>query len=796
MHHSGLVLLACAAQCCGATSRAPRCLVDSREHRQLSHQVCLATGPCASLTVEWCASQCRGLNYSLAGVEASHQCACGDVLATPTAIAPASDCNETCTGNATELCGGNLRVWVVDATSAPLPPPPPAPPASDPRFIPNGRVLRTGGYSCQPYCAVLPDGTWSCAMTYIHGGSYVEGAPGEHMVAMQSSDQGRTWTEFSAIEPYSNATTGQVSAYGSAFANQDGSRVFAVWVQNTRNVSHLPGAAPNPGGFRADMLGDFVWKYSDQQGRAGSWSDQHFKIPVQRGYIESVNSFAAAKEKGGDDYCDPTTNCTQIMWEVDHPKTLARHNGMVMFAFTKIGTYAVAPPEEMHVLASPNLLRTGKAGGPDPEDVEWRMFPDPSLPENDGHGVAAVGAKDSPSTVAEEPHVVPIANETVLYMVFRTSQGYMGTSQSLPGGPEQWAQAWAPSSFARFLPSWTDAFPNASWVKQPRGPQSPKRHAPSGLVLMTFYNTAPLGAFATHMDINDRTIMWLVAGHEVGGTLLWSQPELLLYERAENRSRGHGYADVITDVDGRVYITETFKAAPYSEAKTHPVEPALIANLTSQTKARRVAGGALALEPGVATLLPAGRALPDFTTYQQPRYGFTLDMWLAGAPAASSANGTAALFDAPAGSDSTGGASASSGVFATQFGNGTVELRLHDRHGREARWRTDPVCSARLATAAPEPAQRAQHHLGIVVDGGPKMISFVVDGKLCDGGPVLAAWPNGHMLFDPLLGDVGGGMGAAVTAGSGAAGVVVARLYPRVLYTSELVSNWRAGLVR
>ena len=91
---------------------------------------------------------------------------------------------------------------------------------------------------------------------------------------------------------------------------------------------------------------------------------------------------------------------------------------------------------------------------------------------------------------------------------------------------------------------------------------------------------------------------------------------------------------------------------------------------------------------------------------------------------------------------------------------------------------------------------RARHHLGIAVDAGPKMISFVVDGKLCDGGPDLAAWPNGHLLFDPLLGDVGGGAGAAVTAGSGAAGVVLARLYPRVLYTSELVGNWRAGLVQ
>ena len=43
--------------------------------------------------------------------------------------------------------------------------------------------------------------------------SWVEGEPGEHMVAMQSTDQGQSWSDFTAIEPYSNVTTNQVSAY-------------------------------------------------------------------------------------------------------------------------------------------------------------------------------------------------------------------------------------------------------------------------------------------------------------------------------------------------------------------------------------------------------------------------------------------------------------------------------------------------------------------------------------------------------------------------------------------------------
>lgn len=46
-----------------------------------------------------------------------------------------------------------------------------------------GQTLRLGGYSCQPYCAVLPDESWTCVMTYIHAPIWTEGAPGEHMVS-------------------------------------------------------------------------------------------------------------------------------------------------------------------------------------------------------------------------------------------------------------------------------------------------------------------------------------------------------------------------------------------------------------------------------------------------------------------------------------------------------------------------------------------------------------------------------------------------------------------------------------
>ena len=77
--------------------------------------------------------------------------------------------------------------------------------------------------------------------------------------------------------------------------------------------------APDPTGFRADMLGQFVWKYSDDGGQ--TWSPRHYEIPVPERYIDRVNTWNGS---------------VQIMWQVDHMKVV---NGSVYFAFTKIGTY-------------------------------------------------------------------------------------------------------------------------------------------------------------------------------------------------------------------------------------------------------------------------------------------------------------------------------------------------------------------------------------------------------------------------------------------------------------------------
>ncbi len=74
------------------------------------------------------------------------------------------------------------------------------------------------------------------------------------------------------------------------------------------------------------------------------------------------------------------------------------------------------------------------------------------------------------------------------------------------------------------------------------------------------------------------------------------------------------------------------------------------------------------------------------------------------------------------------------------------------------------------------------------MDGGPKIITFVLDGSLCDGGDQRQfGWGRfGYNLRTP--------QGATVAKLSPV--IQSLRIYGRALRTSEAVGNFQAGLVR
>jgi len=129
---------------------------------------------------------------------------------------------------------------------------------------------------------------------------------------------------------------------------------------------------------------------------------------------------------------------------------------------------------------------------------------------------------------------------------------------------------------------------------------------------------------------------------------------------------------------------------------------------------------------------------------------------------------------------------------------GTVEIILNDGRS-ESRWDCDPDMLG----------AGARHHLAVVVDGGPKIISFVVDGVLCDGGacrqfgwgrfnsalrhvnsadknPIIAPGSSGRQDHAPAAADA---QRVAVSSG-----VRSLRIYDRALRTFEVIGNYLSDL--
>ncbi|KAF7290351.1 hypothetical protein HMN09_01293100 [Mycena chlorophos] len=63
-----------------------------------------------NMTIETCVSACSSLNFTISATEYSTQCFCGNELIEAATLAPDSDCNMGCGGNATEACGAGNRL--------------------------------------------------------------------------------------------------------------------------------------------------------------------------------------------------------------------------------------------------------------------------------------------------------------------------------------------------------------------------------------------------------------------------------------------------------------------------------------------------------------------------------------------------------------------------------------------------------------------------------------------------------------------------------------------------------------
>ena len=461
------------------------------------------------------------------------------------------------------------------------------------------------------------------------------------------------------------------------------------------------------------------------------------------------------------------------------------YQGAAFCSLHKVGGFGAGffTSNEGVLLKSDNLLTER-----DPCEIRWETLPD-----------GEIGLRTPPGggPVSSE-HSYVVLSDGSFCAVYRTIDGYPVDSYSRDGG-----HTWSVPQYRRYA--------DGRLMKHPRAAnfhwkcERDVAH-PTGKYLYWFHNHS--GRFIREhprrrsMAYNDRNPVWFSGGIEVdthkGKVIQWSQPEIGLYD--DDPYLRMSYPDMVEE-ENHLFLTETQK----DKARVHEVAPDLLQAMWNQFHVVTVAPEGLILElpeagvampatvlmPRLPTLLERDRNRADYGT-KDLRQGFSVGLWFR----LDSLEPDQILLD---------NRTKNGQGFCLQTTNrGTIEIVLND--GRtENHWDCDPDAIQAGTT----------HHLVAIVDGGPKVISFVVDGRFNDGGEFRQF---GWGRYSPNLRDVNasvvstldlsdmqepadrqsqqGGM-QALRIGPDLDGEILSvRIYSRYLLTTEAIGNFRAGINR
>ena len=428
----------------------------------------------------------------------------------------------------------------------------------------------------------------------------------------------------------------------------------------------------------------------------------------------------------------------QLFWGIDQPVTFGN---TAVFGFTKIGRESDYGLSEGWFFRSDNILTEQDAG-----KIEWQLLPD---------GEAGLRALEHGS-VQTEHNIVPLSNGD-LYCVYRTTMGYPCHAYSRDG-----AHTWTKPVALSYTPG-------GRTVKNPRA--CPRVFKTShGKYLFWFHNHSSGGWFG-------RNPVWMTGGVEKDGFIHWSQPEIILFHPdPPDRGVGDGLGWLgmsypgFVEQDGRYWVTETQK----SEARVHEIDAALINGMWNQGVTKTTVSDSIVLslddlqrgEVDMPALpnLARGSGLIDKGT-RQPG-GITID-------------------------------------FRVRFEDLTVgqiilDSRNHDGKGfvvktdEDSNLRLDLSDGTMISSWTSDPGllkTGVWHHVVIIVDGGANVISYVIDGTLCDGGIHRR---YGWGWFHRDLDDINGSNKLQIsTTFSGQ--MKSLRIYNRYLRTSEAIANYHAA---
>ncbi|MCC6365430.1 MAG: exo-alpha-sialidase [Bryobacterales bacterium] len=419
-----------------------------------------------------------------------------------------------------------------------------------------------------------------------------------------------------------------------------------------------------------------------------------------------------------------------FFWGVGKPIITSRN--YAIFGFAKVGRWGdpgAMIESQGCFLRSDNILTER-----DPEKIRFTLLPD---------GDQGLRAPHGP--VSDEANLAELSDGT-LYATYRTIDGYNCQAYSHDGGHH-----WTGPEYATYSPG-------GRRIKHPRAANFVRKFS-NGKFLLWFHNQGGDAAITPEWTsgayYRNRNPGWILGGVERNGKIYWSQPEILLYD--EDPNIRISYPDFIED-HGRFFITETQKEV----ARTHEIDKSLL-DAVWNTSTRSVTRAGLAFEaaPGANPKMPVLAG------------SFSIDFWMN----LKELTAGQILFDSR---DAQG-----KGILVTTADRFNLRITLND--GKEqASWDSD------YGTQEGTLRTGAWQHIAIIVDGGPRIISYVIDGQFNDGGPVRQF---GWGRFPATLGDFNGAASAQI-APRITGELRSLRFYTRYLLTAEAVGNYQAGLPR
>ncbi|MEI8206941.1 MAG: sialidase family protein [Kiritimatiellales bacterium] len=545
-----------------------------------------------------------------------------------------------------------------------------------------------------------------------------EGSAGQHVAVLRSLDHGKTWSDPIAVESPENPE----SSYAVLLKVPSG-RLYCFYNYNADNIREMEIIHPgNPVTFRVDTLGHHVFKYSDDHGK--TWSSTYYEVPIRETEIDRQNI-----RKGK----------VRFMWNVGRPFVL---NGSGYISVHKVGGFGEGfiVSSEGWLMRSDNILTE-----PDPAKIRWETLPD---------GERGLCAPKGGGKVSEEQSYAVLSDGSI-YCVYRTVDGYPVETYSRDGG-----HTWSEPQYK--------CYADGRNMKHPRAANFIWK-CKNGKYLYWFHNHGGPFMNQTEPDApavspyEDRNPAWVSAGIEKDGpdgkVIDWSQPEIMLYD--DDVFIRMSYPDMI-ELDSGMYVSETQK----NIARIHRINPVFIDRLWGQFDGLEVdqSDCILAVEQGGLKVdLPA---LPKFSQRDMRRadqglvdlrQGFTLLLKVT----VPSAGGGEVLLDnrTPSGR----------GWMLELTGEGTLRLLMSDKQ---------TVALNESESGMLLPGQT--HAVAIVVDGGPKIVSFVIDGKFCDGGTQRQF---GWSRFSPNLRDAAGHPRLTISQD-----VQTLKIFSRALMTCEIIA--------